>query len=237
MTKLILSAFLFSSVLAQAQRGPALHPHALDDSVFQSCEEVLSHARQFSSELRDPAYLIELFPKSQGRVGPPFLSEVTAWSATQWLTTHDSKTLPYALFYFAKGAYTLRCRDNEGNYVKLSGPLGSPSPLELNFAAGKAQLWHFYFTPINVAHVFVVTDTLPDVLGGEALLAQVQKVLSARYVFLYARNDPWFLGVAPDPLLYLFTDSFKGISEQEYRISRTLTCYTGSGCKIGPSAN
>lgn len=70
MTKLIVWFFL-PFVVARAQIGPVLHPHGLDDEVFQSCDEVLSHAVQLSNTIREPAYVMELYPKSQGRVGPP----------------------------------------------------------------------------------------------------------------------------------------------------------------------
>jgi hypothetical protein len=235
MTKLLLAFLLCFGVLAHAQLGPVLHPHALDDRAFGSCDEILRRALELGRNIDDPAYLIELFPRSQGRVGPPFLSERTASFAAQWLASHDPNSLPYALFYFAKGAYTLRCRDNDGRYVKRSGPSSSSGPLDLNLADGKAEVLHFYFTPINLAHAFVITQIPLQTLNGNALMAKVKDLLGARSLFLYVRNDPWFLGVAPDPLAYLFTNSFKRISEQEYRESQMLTCYSGSGCKLASS--
>jgi hypothetical protein len=234
MTRLTLWVFL-SFVVARAQVGPVLHPHGLDDDVFQSCDDVLSNAVQLSNDIREPAYTMELFPQSQGRVGPPFPSEVTAKYAARWLVSYDPKVRPYALFYYAKGAYTLRCRGNDGHYVKLSGPVGGHSPLDLKLAVGKVEILHFYFTPINNARVFAVTDAPLDALDGSGLMAQVKELLSARHMNLYVRNDPWFLGFAPDPLLYLFTDFFKRISYAEYQATRTMSCDTLYGCKVGPS--
>ena len=119
--------------------------------------------------------------------------------------------------------------------MKLSGPVGGHSPLDLNLAVGKVEILHFYFTPINNARVFAVTDAPLDVLDGSGLVAQVKELLSARHMNLYVRNDPWFLGFAPDPLLYLFTDSFKRISYAEYQATRTMSCDTLYDCKVGPS--
>jgi hypothetical protein len=225
MTRLIfLFTLLCSHTLAQAL--------PLDDYVFQNCEDVLSRAVEYSGNVHESAYLLELYPKNQGRVGPPFPSEMTATYATRWLASHDPKTLPYALFYFVKDSYTLRCRDDRGRFAQLSGPFGSHSTLDMKSVAGRAEIWHFYFTPTNVAHVFVIAETPVDALDGQALMAQVKELLNARYLFLYVRNDPWFLDVAPNPLPYLFTDSFKRITEREYQETRMLTCYSNSGCKV-----
>jgi hypothetical protein len=218
--------------VARGQLGPVLHPHALDDSVFKSCSDVLARALDLSRRIQETAYVMELFPRTQGQVGPPFPSEATAPFAAKWLASYDPKDHPNALFYFAADSYTLRCRDNAGNYVDLSGPSGSAGPLQTRLGSGTAEIWHFYFTPINNAHVFVVTNIALEAIDGEALMAQVTKLLEARHISLYVRNDPWFLGAAPDALPYLFTDSFKTISEAEYRMSRTLDCDTSYGCKL-----
>jgi hypothetical protein len=237
MTKLILFAFVCFDTLANGQLGPIQHPQALDDSVFQSCDDVLSRALEISSKIREPAYVMELFPRTQGRVGPPFPSEVTAAYAARWVANYDLKAHPYALFYFAGGSYTMRCRDNGGRYVKRSGPSGVSGPLDLKLAAGKAEIWHFYFTPINNAHVFVLADIPLSPLDGEGLMAKVKELLSARHINLYVRrNDPWFLGVAPDALPYLFTDHFNKITLPEYQATPTMSCETVYGCKVGPSS-
>ena len=122
MTKLILCAFICLDAVAYGQLGPIEHPQPLDDEVFRTCDEVLLRAVELSSNIREPAYVMELFPKTQGRVGPPFPSEVTAAFAARWVESYDPRDRPYALFYFAGGAYTLRCRDADGRYVKRSGP-------------------------------------------------------------------------------------------------------------------
>jgi hypothetical protein len=234
MMKLALFVFLSTGVLAHAQIGLALHPHALDDVVFQSCDEVLSRAVQLASPIQEPAYVMELYPKSRGRV-LAFPAEVTASYAARWLSSHDLKEYPYALFYFVNGGYTLRCRDIGGRFVRLSGPFGAASPLDLKLPAGNAEIWHFYFTPINNAHVLVVTEIPLDVLDGRALMAQVKELLSARQMDLYVRNDPWFLGVAPDALPYLYTDSFTRPTYAEYQATRTMICSTMYACKVGAS--
>ena len=114
------------------------------------------------------------------------------------------------------------------------GCLGE-GPLDLDLPSGKAEIWHFFITPINVAHVFVITKAPLKTVDGDALMARVTKLLSARNVFLYVRNDPWFFGEVFDPLPFYFADEFKPVTLEQYLASPTLTCYTGSGCGLGLS--
>jgi hypothetical protein len=106
----------------------------------------------------------------------------------------------------------------------------------VTLGSGEAEIWHFYFTPINNAHVFAITNIPLGRLDGEALIARVTELLKARHTDLYVRDDPWFLGVAPDALPYLFADYFKKITFSEYRATRTMRCDTIYGCKVGPSS-
>jgi hypothetical protein len=65
------------------------------------------------------------------------------------------------------------------------------------------------------------------------LITQVKGLLSARFVqSIYIRNDPWFLGAAPNSLIYLFTDSFQGTTLEEYKATKTLDCNENFGCKF-----
>jgi len=231
------SVFLTSSVLALAQ--PIQYQHALDDTVFQNCDEVFSRAISLASDIRVPAYIMELFPKSRGTVLYPFPSEVTAASAAEWIGGHNPDNIPYALFYYLNGAYTLRCRDNDRRYSKLSGPFGAASPLDLTFSFGKAEIWYFYVT-LNYrnAFAFLVTEASLTSLNASdeaTLIARMKDLLSARFVqSIYLRNDPWFLGTAPNSLIYLFTDPFKKITLQEYLATKTLDCNENDnhGCKL-----
>jgi hypothetical protein len=219
---LLVGALLSSAVVAQPQR-------ALDDSVFQSCNEVLNHAVALSADVSESAYVMELFPKSKGTAVYTFPSEVTSASAASWIASHDTKGIPHALFYFVRGAYTLRCSDNNGRYTQLSGPFGAASPLELDIGPGKGEIWYFYLTQTHRnAFVFVVTDVPLKSLStsDEAMLiARVKELLNARFVqSIYLRNDPWFLGTAPNSLTYLFTEPFKRITLEEYKATTTLWC-------------
>jgi hypothetical protein len=217
-----------------AQLGTDNHRRGLEDATFANCKEVLDRARSLATDIHEPAYFMELFPQSQPQ-RDTFLSETTAAQAAWWIAHNDPKTYRHGLFYFVKGSYTLRCRDTSGRYVKLSGPSDGEGPLDLDLPSGKAEIWHFFISPINMAHVFVITEAPLKTVDGDALMARVTKLLSARTVFLYVRNDPWFFGEVFDPLPFYFADGIKTATLQEYRASPTLTCYTGSGCGLGLS--
>jgi hypothetical protein len=223
---IVTGALLSTAVIAQ----PLTRQHALPDNVFQSCDEVLNRAVVLSADIRESVYVMELYPQSRGTAAYSFPSEVHAASAASWIASHDTKALSNALFYFVKGAYTLRCRDNQGRYEKLSGPFGAASPLEVDLGPGKGEIWYFHYSwnGSRNAFVWVVTEvdlkTLND--ADEArLMNQVKERLNARFVqSIYLRNEPWFLGTAPNALLYLFTDSYKRITLEEYKATKTLWC-------------
>ncbi len=226
--------YLCVALFARAQ--PLTHQHALEDGMFQSCDAVLARALSLSADIHESAYMMELYPKTRGTAAFPFPSEVTGQSAAQWIATHDTKTMPEALFYFIRGAYSLRCRGNDGRYVELSGPFGA-KPLELDVGSGKGAIWYFWVRAFDHnAFVWVVTDvslkslTKPD---GIRLMQQVKELLSARFVqAVYLRNEPWFLGTAPNSLIYLFTDSFPRMTLEEYKATKTLWCNQNAGCKF-----
>lgn len=232
---LLIGAVMSFGMLAQAQ--PLTHQYALDDRVFQSCDDVLHRAVALSTDIRESAYVMELYSQSRGSLDYLFASETKSSESTGWIASHDTKSIPYALFYFIKGAYTLRCRGKDGGYVKLSGPPGGASPLDLEIGSGKAEIWYFSLTPdYRNAFVYIVTDISLNTLSEPdetRLMEHVRELLGARFVqAVYLRNDPWFLGAAPNSLMYLFTDSFKGITLEEYRATKTMWCNQKTGCKF-----
>jgi hypothetical protein len=229
----VLAAIICLGTAGQADDGMIGHLRAVDDGVFDSCEAVQTRALQLSASIKDAVYFMELFPKSHGALQSLFGSEGTGQAASAWIRKYRPEQSPYALLYFVNGMSTLRCRDTQGRFAELSGPRGSPLALKTLGLGG--MMWHFYFTPINAAHVFVVTSAPLDTVDGEALMAEVQERLQARVIYLYVRNDPWFLGVAPNPVPYILADSYKRLTEEQYQESRTLTCYSTSRCRLGPS--
>jgi hypothetical protein len=70
----------------------------------------LVRASDLSRRIQETAYVMELFPRTQGQVGPPFPSEATAPFAAKWLASYDPKDHPNALFFFAADSYAGRCR-------------------------------------------------------------------------------------------------------------------------------
>jgi len=86
-----------------------------------------------------------------------------------------------------------------------------------------------------MAHVFVTTEVALDKINGDEVLAEVTRRLEARYVFLAIRSDPWFYGYSGDTAPYAYADLSNALTEEEYAASRTITCTTGSKCRLGPS--
>lgn len=235
----LICGLLCMALLACAQ--PLTHQKALDDSAFRSCDDVLARALDLSADIHESAYMMELYPKSRGPAAQGLTSETTGLQAASWIASHDTKALPDALFYFIKGAYALRCRDTKGRHVELSGPSGA-KPLELDIGSGKGEIWYFWVRglPFNDhnAFVWVVTDvSLKSLTKPEEiqLIEHVKELLNARFVqSVYLRNDPWFLGTAPNSLIYLFTDSFPKMTLEEYKATKTLWCNENQnlGCKF-----
>ena len=90
---MVIGAVVFFNLLTRAQ--PLAHSHALDDDLFQSCDEVLSRAVGLSADIRESAYVMELYPKSLGSLAYPFPSEVTAASAAELLRGAHPTCLPF----------------------------------------------------------------------------------------------------------------------------------------------
>jgi hypothetical protein len=232
-TLLLAATIICCSAAGQTENNVTGYLRAMDDGAFDSCDSVRTRALEFSQPIKDNVYLMELFPRSHGPLLSLFGSTGKRQDAVAWISRYRPERSPYALLYFVNGTYALRCRDIQGRFMELSGPTGNP--LALRSLGGNGEIWHFYFTPINAAHVFVVTNASLDALDGESLMAEVAERLKARFVYLRVRNDPWFLSVAPNPLPYIFADSYKRLTEEEYSASRSLTCRTNSRCVLGPS--
>jgi hypothetical protein len=232
-TLLLATTIICYCASGQTENNVTGYLRPIDDGVFDSCDSVRTRALEFSQSIRDDVYFMELFPRSLGPLLSLFGSTGKRQDAVAWISKYRPEQSSYALLYYVDGKYTFRCRDIQGSFMELSGPAGNP--LALKSLGGKGVIWHFYFTPINAAHVFVVTNVSLDALDGEALMAEVKEQLKARVVYLYIRNDPWFLGVAPNPVPYILADSYRRLTEEQYRASRTLTCYSTSICRLGPS--
>jgi hypothetical protein len=234
MTKLFFcTIFLTFNLLAEPSRANDLYLRAVDESRFHSCKEVESTAREIARGIQDHVFTVALFPRNGRSLYYPFPAERHGPAAVKWIAGYELSSAPYALFYSVAGAYSFRCRDNQNQILQSTGPDGDP--LQLTVATGRATIWHVSDTPLNLARVFVVTDIPLERLDGEQLLAQVKRRLGARFVFLYVRNDAWFLGYSPDSIPYIFTDSVKRITEEEYRATRTMYCNTDQGCFVQPS--
>ena len=219
------------SILAQQAGGTGGVLRPVDEDLFVSCNEVekaaLALTRQFSDRT------MQLFPRDRGTLFFPFPSEQHTGAAMNWIASHPLQNFPYALFYSVNAGFKFRCRDNKNQSVETWSPQGDP--LELRVPGGKAVVWHFFVTVGNAAHAFVVTDVALNRLGGAELLDQFKQHLGARVVYLYARNDPLFLGYSPDSLPYIFTESFKRMTREEYGRTETMTCFTDQGCSVGRS--
>lgn len=210
----------------------------IDDGLFESCNQVKNRALELAGSLSKPVYFLQLYPKEGRSLFYPFPSDVSTEVKFRWLSEYDPRGHPYALLYFAHGAYSFRCRDNQDHYSessatpKLSSSGREYDPLLVQLTTGTATIWHFWATDTNMDTVYVVTETPLEKLNGEEVLAKVKGRLGARYMFLYVRNDPWFFGYAEDSIPFVFADSFRRITESEYRATHTMVCYSDSGCKV-----
>jgi hypothetical protein len=224
-------ACLLSGAFAQRSDISGRIVRAVDDKVFKSCDQVEQIAQGLQRETRDRVFIAELFPKSRGSLFTTFVSDTGRTQAlVWWMSRGRSQSSPFALFYSVNGAYTLRCRDDEGRFSELTGPEGNP--LQLKLASGNAKILHFYFTPINVVHVFVIAEVPLETIDGKRLMADIQARLGARFIFLCVRNDPWFFSYSSDNLPFVFIDSPDNIAEKQYRAGRTLACSTIQRCSV-----
>jgi hypothetical protein len=206
----------------------------VEADLFHDCGGLATAATKLARAVPDRAFVMELFPKNEHSLFYPFASEtVITPLAIQWIDKYQPTNFPYALLYWVDGKHTLRCRDDQHRFTESSGPDGDV--LQLRLSAGNAVIWHFFVTPVDVAHVFVVTQIPLNKIDGQELMREVKRQLGARYVFIYTRNDPWFFGYSPDTLPYIFTESFKRISELEYLGTNTAVCDSDTGCRVWPS--
>ena len=229
------------SALGQRLGGPLYFAQKVPPATFESCRDVEAPVNEFSNDGPLWVYVVESFPSDQRSLFFPFFSDDPRddggflWQALGWLNSYRDQAPPTrAILYFVNGRYAFRCRDNKGHFTESYGPRGNP--LQLKIASGKADIWHFSITENGMAYVFVITDQPLDQLDGKELMAQVKDRLGARFIILYVRNDPWFLHSSPDAAPYIFAgDRFKSISEEEYLNSKTMVCYTDTGCKVLPN--
>ena len=221
--------------VAAAQRGSRINNTQipLDDSLFNNCSHVEEFARGFDPKIPDRVYTLELFSKSKGDFASSFLSDSPLTQVTRWINAAAPKAFPFAMFYAVDGRYRFRCRDAQDHLMETAGTGGDP--LQFAVPGGTAEILHFDLHNVYMAHVYAVTEVSLENIDGPDLHAEVTQRLHARYVFLYVRRDPWFFRYSLDSTPYIFADASKVISEQDYRTSKTLSCMTGNGCRLGPS--
>jgi len=205
----------------------------LDDALFHDCGQVEKVARNAQIGVSGRAYQIQFAPRNGKVLVSPFLSEGTGWGAFKWVSTFRGKKLAQATLYFLDGASTFLCRDDQNHFVESAWP--NEDAFKLTVLGGTAKIWHFHFSPVNAAHVYVVTSAPLESLRGGDLLSEVARRTGARFVYLYVRNDPWFFDYSPDSRPYIFADGFKSITEDEYRATRTLVCDSNEGCMLSQS--
>ncbi len=205
----------------------------LDDSQFANCSTVEELARGYQPPTRDGVYTLSLLSKSKGNVAGPFMSDMPLTQVTGWIARQQPKAYPFAMFYEVYGRYRFRCRDAQDHLIEASGPGGDP--LQFAVRGGTAEICHFDFHNVAMAHAYAVTDVPLESIEALDLFAQVTQRLHARYLFLYVRRDPWFFRYSLDSTPYIFADASKVISEGAYLQSQTLSCMTGNPCRLGPS--
>jgi hypothetical protein len=205
----------------------------VDDALFENCSSIETIAQQHDVGGPEQAYSIELYPKYAGSPVFPFLSEQTIGMVTRWLGAERRARTPLAIMYSVAGRSLLKCRDTSGALHEISSSSGSP--LDLEIAGMSAKILHFDFYNKKMAHVYVVATAALDAIDGADVLDRVTRLLGARFVFLYIRNDPWFYGYSPDSSPYMFTDLSNMLTEEQYLKTQTMSCMTTYGCHLGPS--
>jgi hypothetical protein len=230
---LLCTFFAPSIVFAQQRYGASGFLQRLDDDLFHDCARIKEIALQSTESIHDSVYNLVLVPQSSASAFFSFPSDSSTAMPIKWLATYRSDRLPIASFYSVGPEYSFHCRDSHNRLVNSSGPEGDP--LQLNLTDGGTYILHFSLFGKRSARVMIVTNSALDTLNGEMLLTEVTRRLDARFVYLYVRNDPWFLGYSSDTLPYVFTDGVRRLTEAEYRATRTMVCETDRGCKLVPS--
>src|SRR5579883_3224914 len=228
----ILTLLLSPNLLAQLWTDGYLRP--LEPTVFHDCAQVEQRAREVAASIGDRSFLIQLFPSNHRSLSFPFpTDQALAPRALEWLADYRPEDSPYALLYSLDGKYAFRCRDDQNRRSGLSGD--NTNLLQLQAVGGSAVIWHFFMTPQYMAHAFVVAQMPLEQINGIELMNAVKNRLGARYLFLYVRNDPWFLRYSYDTLPYVFSDSYGTITAEKYRRSKTLVCFSDTGCRLKQS--
>ena len=227
---ILVVAFLCLSVFAQRNSIYNNTPLPVDENLFRSCIDVERVAQQVRPNIPDRVYTVELYSERRGTPVFPFPSDSLPTDATRWMGNRELTPSPFAMFYSVNGGYKFRCRDLQNRFVESTG--SGSDPLRLDIVTGATVIWHFNITARHMAHAFVVTDASLERLNGKQLLDEVAQRIGARFLFLYVRNDPWFYGYSSDSTPYLFADSLKPITEEEYRATRTMECSTDQGCRV-----
>jgi hypothetical protein len=216
---------------AVAQQGsrPTHVRIAVEQERFANCGKVEKFSPLTKPEGADRVYTVELYPTLEGGPATAFMSEHSAASIAGWIRTELGHRKPVAMFYFIDGAYAFRCRDSMNrSYESSSGG----NPLQLT---SDTYILHFDVYDKQMVYVYVVTKEPLEAVDGDQMLARVSKLLGARFVFLYIRNDPWFYGYVHDSSPFMFVDLSRAISEPEYLKTKTTSCMTGQGCRWGAS--
>jgi hypothetical protein len=199
----------------------------IDDKIFNTCTEVESEALKLASEIPEQTFTIEIHPKSGTKLIGSFISERSDtydMAAVDALADHSRE--PIAHYYAVRGGHHLRCRD-------ANGSVSESSTLPWMQSTAQFQVWHFTRSDTDMDHAYVITKEPLDSIDGPKLLRDVSQLLGARFLFLYARNDPWFYGFVSSAMPYVFADLSKRITSLEaFKATKTLICYTDSGCKV-----
>ena len=225
---MVATALLGSGLSAQPV-GTAGYFRPLGKTFFGRCDDVVAAGKAMSRDIPDHSFVLQLYPIENPSLFEPFPSDtILSRLAFRWMGSH-STNVPYALLYSVDSAYAFRCRDNQGRFTEDTGLF------QLALSNGQATIWHFWVTTQNLVHAYVVTDIPLEQVNGTELMAKVKERLHAGYLILYARNDPWFLGYSPDPLPYVFADSYRKITPEGYQDTKTLVCESPAGCRVSRS--
>jgi hypothetical protein len=215
---------------ARAQQGGSAHVRiAVEQELFANCAKVEKYSPLTKPEGNDRVYSIELYPKLGGGSATTFMSEHSAESVAAWMKTELGHSKPIAMFYFIDGAYAFRCRDSMDRFHESSS---GGNPLQLT---SDTYILHFDVYDNQMVYVYVVTKEPLEAVDGDQMLARVSKLLGARFVFLYIRNDPWFYGYVHDSSPFMFSDLSRAISAPDYLKTKTTSCVTGQGCRLRAS--
>jgi hypothetical protein len=197
----------------------------VEPSLFKSCDGLSEIARGYAERLTSPVGIVHLFPINNSP-HLPFPSDTTINQSLIWLNS-PATDIPVAVLYSFGDRYTFKCKTGTGQIVVTSEPNGD-DPLHLQ-SGGNARILHFNLNSDGYnANVYVVADGPLTEALGVALLDEVTQRMGVRVLALYVRNDPWFYDFAPDSTMYHFVDVSKRLSDEEFRRTHTMVCYSYS---------